>query len=78
MSDEALVKYVEADGLICPFCGSARLECPEKFETDGYGIATRLVHCLSCAKEWDDLYVLTGFQERRNEDHEAANKEGEP
>ena len=65
LPEDAMVKYVESHGLICPFCGSETLEGMHRVEAGrGDGLATQHVRCADCDKEWDDLYVLTGFTER--------------
>src|SRR3990167_2422848 len=51
--------YAAEGGVRCPSCGSDQLE-GGSVEIDT-GIAWQPVTCLGCEAEWNDLYVLTGF-----------------
>lgn len=55
-------KYVEQDGIHCPFCDSTNL-CGDSVEIDGGG-ATQPVSCNDCGKRWIDCYELTGYIEQ--------------
>ena len=60
-------KYLEGGGCWCPYCGSDNIE-GHAFETDS-ALAWQPIVCLSCNKEWDDVYKLvvidtTSYDER--------------
>ena len=53
-------KYLKNSGA-CPFCGSESLEGEERdYGTDEL---YQRIHCYSCGKTWDDVYVLSRFEE---------------
>ena len=52
-------KYLKGGGCQCPYCGSENIK-GRPFETDS-ALAWQPVVCLSCNKEWDDVYKLIGI-----------------
>lgn len=55
---EAEEEYVRVNGQQCPYCGD-RIEGSEVTIDGGY--ASQEVWCLSCCKQWTDMYKLIGF-----------------
>jgi hypothetical protein len=53
-------EYLARDGGCCPFCKSVDIE-GGSVEINA-GVATQEVMCNECDAEWEDTYVLTGFQ----------------
>ncbi len=62
LTKKAIKKYVENKGLVCPYCGSRELHTGT---IDNPDVATfsQNIKCLTCEKEWDDAYTLTGIYE---------------
>lgn len=51
-------QYVEADGMICPVCGSANMGYTHDAT---HSDSLRNFTCYSCRATWRDTYKLTGF-----------------
>jgi len=52
-------KHIASGGTLCPFCGSPDIE-GGSVELDA-GYAAQNVACLKCQREWQDIYILSGF-----------------
>lgn len=52
--------YIRGGGNHCPFCGSIDIEGGHS-EADS-GFFCQDVTCLSCHKEWQDIYTLTDIE----------------
>jgi transcription elongation factor Elf1 len=51
--------YIEAKGLICPFCGRDSIE-GGFIEVDA-GKAFQVMSCSRCGSKWQDVYRLVDF-----------------
>jgi len=49
-------RYVDNQGLKCPYCGSVDLAC-DNLDADG-GYAHQDIECNGCGREWQDVYRL--------------------
>lgn len=56
---DQFLKYLDAGGTICPFCGSEKIDSDAITASDGPLHAN--VRCPACKKEWIDTYTLTGI-----------------
>lgn len=54
---EQQAEYVAHNGSACPYCGSNDIEAGS---FDGSG---QMVECLTCHKEWQEQWQLTGIEE---------------
>jgi len=61
LTDAQKKKYVDSQGLNCPYCNDGDLEggC---MQGDGNWI-TMPVTCDNCNKTWQEIYTLTGILE---------------
>lgn len=61
-------EYVK-EAMLCPYCGSGRIES-DRIEADGSGASAR-VQCHECKNRWTDEYTLTGYSddEKPKTDH---------
>ncbi len=55
-------RYVEVEGIICPWCQSKALKLGE-ITMDEFTFIRQTVVCLSCNKRWKDIYELTDIAE---------------
>ncbi len=55
-------EYVKNGGSTCPYCGSQEIEGEGSLDNMGSSAYQR-IRCTHCEKEWDDTYILTGFDE---------------
>ena len=56
ITEEMKKKYLEVNGVLCPFCGSSDIRA-DSLESDG-NEAWNNVHCEDCKEEWKDIYKL--------------------
>ena len=49
----------------CPYCGADEIDAG-RIEHLGEDFAIQPVTCSPCGKEWDDVYELTGIEERES------------
>ena len=61
LTEEMKKDYVESDGTICPFCGSYDLYGGDR--NTEFGVHTQNITCLSCHKEWTDVYKLVSVEQ---------------
>jgi hypothetical protein len=62
--EEAVKRYINSGGTICPFCGSTELIACEI--TAHQGVAYQDCSCSSCHKSWTDEYTLYDFLTEEN------------
>jgi len=62
LTDAQKRAYLDASGLICPYCGSENIHALEVLDGD-YNQAWRRVACSECDEEWRDIYTLTDVEE---------------
>ncbi len=62
LSEETKKKYVDGKGGHCPYCNSKDIEAYGSVDLDGNGCTQRVI-CLTCDKEWLDLYRLVDIIE---------------
>jgi transposase-like protein len=60
LTQERVSNYVARGGVRCPFCDSE--DVGGGFISIEPGVATQLVNCSSCDKEWTDIYKLHDIQ----------------
>jgi len=61
LTNEQKDKYINQDGVNCPYCGSRDIE-GQSIEVDAGG-AFQDISCLRCNREWTDCYKLDGIKE---------------
>lgn len=54
------VQYCAEGGNMCPNCGSEDIEAQSGSDFDGDS-CSKPVMCNSCHATWDDVYVLSGY-----------------
>lgn len=54
-------KYLEHNGLICPYCDSKEITATSSDFDDDY--CWRNVACDDCGETWQDIYTLTDVNE---------------
>ena len=54
-------QYIQSDGTLCPFCGSASIEGLAGVEVDAR-TARQEMGCGECGRFWHDLYQLVGYE----------------
>ena len=59
LTKEAIDKYIEQGGVVCPYCGSANLDAGS-FQSDSHG-AWQSINCENCDKEWFDEYEMVAI-----------------
>jgi len=63
ISEEKKKEYLEAEGMMCPHCGSDDLSW-DAMEVSGFdGSSWQDVECNSCSKAWKDIYKLADIYE---------------
>ncbi len=58
--------YVQKQGMVCPFCGGHNLDVSSPVIQAG-DTAVQGVCCNECGRQWDDIYVLSGYQKQSSE-----------
>ena len=61
LSGKKIKEYIKGGGESCPYCGSDGLRGGSWDSDNGY--CNQSISCLSCKKDWDDVYTLTGIYE---------------
>jgi transposase-like protein len=61
LSDEEIKKYVDRQGLYCPYCDSMELQVGH-LSSEESGVYINIV-CRDCGKEWTEEFTLTWITE---------------
>jgi hypothetical protein len=62
LTNEEKQLYVKANGNYCPYCNSENIEGTGGTNVDDYGVDID-VECLSCKRDWKDVYILSDIVE---------------
>ena len=63
MNEAMQKKYLDSNGLICPYCGSAHIEPISPLSTKEDGTVVQDIVCTHCNIAWVDEFTLTGANE---------------
>jgi ssDNA-binding Zn-finger/Zn-ribbon topoisomerase 1 len=69
LTKEAKRKYLNDQGVHCPFCGSHNIDARKMDFLDE--MIYQKVECIDCQNEWTDHYKLVGISEPEGEGGKA-------
>lgn len=62
LSKDKIDKYIKCKGMRCPHCLSPMIEADDLVLRED-GIATQIIICTECNRQWQDVYELQGINE---------------